>query len=255
LHGVSPRLTSSQLPLWAPLNVEIGELARRLPGSGAGRSAAVTLQDEPSEVITGSPGRSSSRVRTPSHKAVGMAQLPPLRKGSPIPQTLVVSVASVAAIVGAVTAIAAAVFSGLTLHLSGKRETRKWIRESLLDALTQCLDASFMRPSRRVYLLLSDPAFSGDLASYRRRAEEAHRSQNDALTKIRLLASRSVVQAAEGLHRADEAVVEAVLSDGRPAPEHEWERLRAKQKIARELLISEAREVLGLDKGAPIMSA
>src|SRR3712207_7626403 len=53
------------------------------------------------------------------------------------------SVTTFAAIVGAVTAITAAVFSGLTLLLTGHRETRKWRRETLLDAVAQFLDGSF----------------------------------------------------------------------------------------------------------------
>lgn len=169
-------------------------------------------------------------------------------------QTHLVSVASVAAIVGAVTAIAAAVFSGLNLYLSGRRETRKWLRESILDALTQFLNASFMRPSSRARKLIVDAASSDDLARFKQRAEEAHRAQNDALTKLRLLATRPVVQAAEKLHIADEAVVQAVLGSAGPVPEPEWRRARAQQKAARELLIDEARKMLQLEGGAEIMS-
>jgi hypothetical protein len=165
-----------------------------------------------------------------------------------------VDVTSVAAVVGALTAIAAALFSGLTLYLSGRRETRKWIRESVLGALVQLLDASFMRPSSRARRLLLDPTSNGNLAQFKQRAEEAHRAQNDALTKLRLLAARPVVQAAEKLHSADEAVVETVLGDGGPAPEPEWRSARAQQKIAREQLINEARKMLQLNKGAEIMS-
>jgi uncharacterized membrane protein YdjX (TVP38/TMEM64 family) len=65
-----------------------------------------------------------------------------------------VAVATWAPVVAAVAGFTAASLSGLTLYVAGRRETRKWLRETLVDALTQFLDASFERPGRHVYRLL-----------------------------------------------------------------------------------------------------
>jgi len=162
------------------------------------------------------------------------------------------SVTTFAAIVGAVTAITAAVFSGLTLLLTGHRETRKWRRETLLDAVAQFLDGSFGRAYRRIYRLRRSGHDGEVLNALKKRTEEAQRSQDDALTKIRLLASAEVVQAAEKLRKADEEMfMQVVLAKTLPT-EEVYESLRLRQKSAREDLIKETRDVLGLDSGAPI---
>lgn len=52
-------------------------------------------------------------------------------------------------IVGAATALVAAAFSGITLYLTGRRETSQWLRDSVLDALTHFLDASLPARANR----------------------------------------------------------------------------------------------------------
>jgi hypothetical protein len=160
----------------------------------------------------------------------------------------------VVTLVGAATALVAAALSGITLYLTGRRETRQWLRESALDALTQFLDASFARPSRSVYEVLKAPGFDGNIVEFQQQSRAAHREQNEALTRLRLLANDSVVRAAERLHLADDAIAEAVLGPG-PVPEpREWTSLRLRQKDAREELIIQARRLLGLRGGVPVAS-
>ncbi|MBO0609861.1 hypothetical protein [Myceligenerans salitolerans] len=157
-------------------------------------------------------------------------------------------------IAGATTALVAAALSGITLYLTGRRETRQWLRDSVLDALTQFLDASFARPSRSAYEARQASGFEGDLDRFRARSTAAHREQNDALTKLRLLANDPVVRAAETLHLADDAIADAVLGSG-PAPDpSDWATLRLRQKHAREALIVQARRLLGLPGGVPVGS-
>jgi hypothetical protein len=166
----------------------------------------------------------------------------------PIDWDLVITIA------GAATALVAAALSGITLYLTGRRETRQWLRDSALDALTQFLDASFARPSRSVYEALQTPGSGGNIDELRERSRVAHSDQNDALTRLRLVANDQVVRAAEALHLADDAVAEAVLGAG-PIPDPpEWAALRLKQKVAREELIVQARRLLGRPGGAPVGS-
>jgi len=174
------------------------------------------------------------------------------RTAQGVPQTAEMSGSSTASVVAAIAAVAAAGLSAATLIVTGRRETRKWIRETLLGALTQFLDASFARPGRFVYRTLRDPAWKGDPAELRRVSEAARESQKDALTKIRLLGSPEVVKAAEVLHGL-EGDIEAVVFPDQPSDrEPNWRDLRSRRKAARETLISEARGVLDLDRGAPI---
>lgn len=159
-------------------------------------------------------------------------------------------------VAGAATALVAAALSGINLYLTGRRETRQWLRDSVLDALTQFLDASFARPSRSVYEALQTPGFDGNfIDEVRERSRTAHREQNDALTRLRLLANDPVVRAAEELHLADDAIAEVVLGSG-PLPDPpEWAALRLRQKDAREALIIQARRLLGLPGGVPVASS
>lgn len=157
-------------------------------------------------------------------------------------------------IAGAATALVAAGFSGITLYLTGRRETRQWLRDSVLDALTQFLDASFAGLGQSVYDTLRAPGFDGNTDEFLEQSRVAHREQNDALTKLRLLASDPVVRAAEALHVADDAIAEALLGPG-PVPDPpELDILRSRQKQAREELIIRARRLLGLHGGVPVES-
>ncbi|MGY1751550.1 hypothetical protein [Blastococcus sp. SYSU D01042] len=162
------------------------------------------------------------------------------------------------AIAGAVIAFLSAVVSGLTVYLTGRRETRKWLRESLLEAQVQFLDASFDHPSHELYDYLAEfPAAWAvgeeiDVTRYVAQYGKAHESQNDALTRIRLLADESAVRAAEELHWVDKEMTQRLLEeDGLPRGE-EFREMRMEQKQARERFIRAARQAVNLPAGAPI---
>lgn len=82
----------------------------------------------------------------------------------------------------------------------------------------------------------------------------AYREQNEALTRLRLLASDPVVRAAENLHLADDAIAEAALGSGPATDLPKWGTLRSRQKQAREQLIIQARQLLGLSGGVPVVT-
>lgn len=57
--------------------------------------------------------------------------------------------------IGAVAASLAAILAGLTLYVSGRRDNRKWLRDALIDAYVEFLDASFRAPNASGYELRS----------------------------------------------------------------------------------------------------
>jgi hypothetical protein len=155
-------------------------------------------------------------------------------------------------IVSAVAATIAAAFAGLTLYVSGRREHLQWIRESLLGSYENYLTASFDAPGRHG----RQPRLRGDegkaLEEHRRKAADAQRRQTATLTKLRMIAPSSVVAAAEALHEADHAVVDAAL-DGPDVPDEDnWRQLRMMQWTARSAFVDQVRRSLGLGPSAPI---
>jgi len=156
------------------------------------------------------------------------------------------------AVAGAVTALIAAVFSGLNLYLTGRRETRRWLRESLLDTVVEFLDSSFSQPGREIWEKLSEDAESPHVAALLEQSRSNHFRQNNALTRIRLLAPRELVRSAESLHRADDRILDAVVGVESLPSTSEVVEMRNEQRVARERLITEARKPLGLGPSAPI---
>jgi hypothetical protein len=79
-----------------------------------------------------------------------------------------------------------------------------------------------------------------------------HQRHRYALTRLRIIAPSTVVAAAEALHEADHAVVDAAL-DGSDIPREEiWAQLRTMQWDERSAFVDQVRRLLGLDPAAPI---
>jgi len=153
-------------------------------------------------------------------------------------------------ILSAVAATVAAVFAGLTLYVSGRREHRRWIRDSLVESYVNYLTASFDGPGRRALGARRQADEAADLDEYRRQAAEAHGRQTAALTRLRMIAPPTVVAAAEALHEADHAVVDAALDESGLPAEDAWKQLRTMQWSARSAFVDQARRSLGLAPGA-----
>ncbi len=158
--------------------------------------------------------------------------------------------AGFASVISAVAAAIAALLAGLTLYTSGRRDHRRWLRDSLVDSYVAYLDASFgsAGPGALQARLTGD---EGGAASYRKQAAEAHSRQNDTLTRLRILAPANVIKAAEQLGAADRDVTSAAL-DARFEGDPSWDEVRAEQSSARKAFLNEARRSLELGLGAPI---
>ena len=156
------------------------------------------------------------------------------------------------AILSAVAATIAAAFAGLTLYVSGRREHLQWIRESLMNSYESYLTASFDAPGRRGRQARLRGDQGETLDEYRRQADDAHRRQTATLTRLRMIAPSTVVAAAEALHEADHAVVDAALAGPDVPDEDIWAQLRTMQWEARSAFVDQVRRSLGLGPAAPI---
>ena len=104
------------------------------------------------------------------------------------------------------TAFAAILAVGLsvsTFVITSKRDEKRWRRDALLDATAGFLNGSFQRYSVRAY----DLKIQGlPMAKYHEESDGGRHEENLALTRLRLLASEEIVEAAEIARAADDAV-------------------------------------------------
>jgi hypothetical protein len=152
-------------------------------------------------------------------------------------------------IVAAVAASLAAVLSGVSLWLGGRREERRWRREALVDTLVQFLDSSFASPGD----VLMRKRLAGTLSDEdHRSAEQAHLIGISALTRLRVTASAAVVEQAERLHMADDTGSDMVLVNTELPGDDEWNQMVRERRGLRDLLLSASRSELGLGSAKPI---
>lgn len=159
----------------------------------------------------------------------------------------------ISSVISAVAASLAAVLAGLTLYVTGRREDRKWLREVLIDAYVEYLDASF--GCRGAYARISrvDGYDPNVFAEMHAETEAAYNRQGVVLTKLRLMAPKRVVQAAEGLHRADYAVMIATFGRQQPPTDDDvWSAARDDQHRTRERFLETTRRSLGLGESSAV---
>jgi hypothetical protein len=145
-------------------------------------------------------------------------------------------------VLSAVAAAIAAILAGLNLYVSGRREHRKWIRDALIDAYVEYLGASFRGGGTGVLRRAFDRRLSAEeMENARLKLDESRTLQNQNLTRLRLIAPKDVVKAAEALHNADLKVWDAAFASLDPPSDTEWGRMRDAQRDARHRFIDEAR--------------
>ena len=104
-------------------------------------------------------------------------------------------------ILSAIAAAIAAVLAGLGLYVSGRREHRQWLRNSLVDSYVNYLTASFESGGREVLQARLRGEQIASLGEYLQQASKAHDRQSDVLTRLRLIAPPAVVEAAVALQQ------------------------------------------------------
>lgn len=150
-----------------------------------------------------------------------------------------------ASLVSAIAAVIAASLAGANLYLNGRREDRRWARETLVELFASYLDASFRWSGTVAHE--GGQQILEDVATERRRhADQAHHDQTAILTRLRLLAPKPVVDAAIVLHGAGHDLADLTKRVPLPAADE----FLACDKVlwaARLTLIAEAKKTLGLD--------
>ncbi|MEU8613485.1 hypothetical protein AB0C29_36420 [Actinoplanes sp. NPDC048791] len=150
----------------------------------------------------------------------------------------------------------AAVLAALNLYLSGRREQHRWARDVLVDVFVTFLNADFA--SAGACNRLADLRRSGvgpdQDTTVRDDIHRAHDEQTEMLTKMRLLTTPAVVEAAMGLHVAGHAYV-AFVEEAEPAPEPKAQRV-AGQEVwqARRTFLAAAKAEIGLKTGVSAVS-
>jgi hypothetical protein len=148
--------------------------------------------------------------------------------------------------VGAVTAGAAglaAVLAGANLYISGRRELNKWTRETLVETIAVFLDASFKHTSACRAIFRHSPEIR-ERNRLRSAILAAHDVENEALTRLRLLASPSVVEAAQTLMDAEYDLAEPCFYNSIPVDNSDI--LVRPVNQGRAQFIEAARSALGL---------
>jgi hypothetical protein len=95
-------------------------------------------------------------------------------------------------------ALLAAILAGLNLYISGRRELDKWTRETLVEIIALFLDGGFKHTGACRSMLRFSPK-EKELEKLRDEAISAHSLQTHSLTRLRILAPASVVDAGRKL--------------------------------------------------------
>jgi hypothetical protein len=146
-----------------------------------------------------------------------------------------------------VAAVAAALLSGISLFLSGRREDKRWKREVLQETMVSLFDASFGSLDQSD---LEARKAGDDLDWHKERALDAHAAQLRALTRLRFLARPKVVARAFELHHIEDNLYSTLFN--KPLDMAEWARLTEKRRVARNKLFNACRRNLGLWRALPI---
>ncbi|MEV0539260.1 hypothetical protein [Nocardia salmonicida] len=149
-------------------------------------------------------------------------------------------------VLSAVAATLAAVLSCGTLYVTGRREQQRWLRESLIEAYVEYLEASFAgRPAKTLEARLENDETG--ISGQRENSETARRRAMASLTRLRLIAPRKVIEAAENLHLADVEAM-AVAFKGPLPPDETWHAARKHQLACRDTFIDAVRRSLRTGK-------
>jgi hypothetical protein len=150
-----------------------------------------------------------------------------------------------ASTISAIAAALAAVLAALNLYYSGRRERQHWVRETVVDLLVQYLDASFAasRAADHFGAETSDET----RATARQAMDDAHDTQDAALTKLRLTTTRAMVDAAFALHAVDHRFVN-VATTTPPCTDEKLRGAREDLWHARHRFVAAGKRVVGLPR-------
>jgi len=153
----------------------------------------------------------------------------------------------VPASISAVAATIAAILAAVNIYLTRRSEKVKWARETLVETFTQFLDASF--ESKNAIKLaartaLADPG-SPEIERLRQEAARAEAEMRSLQTRLRLLTTPALVEAAQSLRFAVRDYIDSLGDLGAISPQSD-KALRDELWRRREAFIAAVKEVLSL---------
>jgi hypothetical protein len=154
-----------------------------------------------------------------------------------------------AELVGAVAASAAAGLSAATLWLTSRWQERTWRRDALVEVISGFMDASFRSVGNRAF---EARRAGSNLELIKAELDEIHVQFLNNLTKLRLLASREVINAAVDLHKLEDKAIDVVFKDSVLMSASDWNELEKQRMAARTAVYNACRESLRLGPGTEI---
>jgi hypothetical protein len=148
----------------------------------------------------------------------------------------------------------AVVVSIISLWIAGRREQRKFLRDTNLAVLIDFLQASFDGSIQLAWNHRNDANPNPEyLAKLRQQWETAVSKKLRALTMLRLTAPDEVVAAAHALHEYEQEFHGIVLDESKPnIGGNEYKARKIEQNDLRDAIVAAARRSLHVPKSQPI---
>jgi hypothetical protein len=145
-------------------------------------------------------------------------------------------------------AASAAASAGINLFVSVRSEHRKWAREALIEAFIAYKSTSLQsdRACRMATEMRNKGATDERLDDLRQRTQTACDAQDQVLTRLRLLSTASVAQAAVDVHDLDHELVNLSFTAIDPPADLALDEVRQRLRVARDRLIAAGRSSLYL---------
>lgn len=149
-----------------------------------------------------------------------------------------------------ILAAAALALSVISLWIAGRREQRRFLRDTNLSVMIEFMQASFDGSIQLAWKHRNGADASPDyLAGLTEQWETAASNKLRALTKLRLTAPRGVIRAAHELHEYEQKFHEIVFDESKPNIGHdEYKEMKKVQNEMREALIAAARTGLRVSR-------
>ncbi len=160
---------------------------------------------------------------------------------------MLVAVSLLATTLSAVAATTAAILTGVNLYVSRRQEDVKWARSVLIDILGQFLDASFRSKDavKTAYRISQSVSDRSQIAVLRQEAIKAEEEMRALQTRLRLLGSAELVEAAQRLRTSAKAYV-AMLDQQDPVPVEVDQQLRRTLWDGRDAFVAAAKKTLSI---------
>ncbi len=152
-----------------------------------------------------------------------------------------------ASLLSAVSATIAAILVAVNLYVSGRREHNRWVRDVLVDVFVTFLNAGFDGNGACSRLIEARRLGAEEkVLTHRDSIAAAHKTETEMLTKMRLLTSPAVIEAAMRLHVATHDYVDLVDGKSSDPSREEQGETQARVWHVRRSFLAVAKTAIGL---------